>query len=334
MTDENEDKTEEEKRDHLKALLVKAYLREKRYDNDVKNNAMVSLLSNIEKLKSDNIPGLFYRSCKNQFIDSLRKDNNRKSIMDFEAEIITENDLGFESSFLNNAKSTSYTDNEIKTCLKGMFTLLNKGKESVTFTLYYLKGYSMPETAKKLNVSKMAICKRLKTIERKIEKSPELMALIDAKTYINSTGIIDGDKNCYGVSVQKTSVNQNYGAFIEPGDIKTIDIDDYKPQTTYKIHIKSYLKQIKGAISGNPLRIPLKDIGNCLKPLFIEDNQKYNYDEIIEKYKKMDSSNYKPVFRMISNKEHGYLFKNAIENGNETLALHIWKISERKSFYI
>jgi hypothetical protein len=215
-----------------------------------------------------------------------------------------------------------------------MFTLLNKGKESATFTLFYLKGYSMPEVAKKLNVSKMAICKRLKTIERKIEKSPELMALIDAKTYINSTGTIDGDKNCYGVSVQKTSVNQNYGAFIKPGDTETIDIENYKPQETFKNHIKTYLKQIDGAVSGNLLRIPFKDIGNCLKSVFIENNQKYNYDEIIEKYRKMDSSMYKPVFKMLSNKEHGYLYKNAIENENKTLALNVWKVSERKSFYI
>jgi RNA polymerase sigma factor (sigma-70 family) len=329
MTDENEDG----KNDHLKALLVDAYLKERRYDHDVKNSAMVSLLSNIEHLKSDNIPGLFYRSCKNQFIDSLRKDNNRKSIMDFEAEIITENELGFESSFLNNAQSTSYTDNEIKTCLKGMFTLLNKGKESATFTLHYLKGYSMPETAKKLNVSKMAICKRLKTIERKIEKSPELMALIDAKTYINSTGTIDGDKNCYGVSVQKTSVNQNYGAFIKPGDTETIDIETYKPQKTFKDHIKSYLKQIDGAISGNLLKIPFKDIGNCLKSVFIENNQKYNYDEMIDEHKKMDSSGYNSVFDMIVNHEHSSLFKNALQNDNKDLALNIWKKSERKRFY-
>ena len=257
-------KTEEK---NIEQLLTVAWEKEKRFDDDVKNQAYIDLAQKKDNLKPDNINGLFYLACKAVFFNNLKKDYNRKTFFSYESEIITENEIDFESSFLNDVSDTSYTENEIKTCLLSMLKTLKKGREKAIFTLTYIKGYNMPEIADKLKISKVAVFKWLTKIEKKIEKSPELMALIEAKTFINSTTPID--KTGYGVSVQKTNVKQSYDT--KPSDCITYDkwnIENYTPTKRDDNKLKSLLKQTSGYCS-SPEKFDTKDIG-C--PLMVKFN--------------------------------------------------------------
>jgi DNA-directed RNA polymerase specialized sigma24 family protein len=282
--------------------LTLAYEMEKKFDHDTKNTAFLRLLEKKDIISvKKNYESLFYKACKNTLINNCIKDKNRQSHISYEFEMITENDLNFESSFLSDIADTSCHKYEVKKCLIDMFKLLKKGKESMIFSAFYLKGFNMPEISKKLKMSKVAVFKRLEKLEIKIGNSYQLNALRKAFIGIDST--YSPDNNGYGVNVQKTGVKQSYD--IKPSECMIYSeferVEFIPAKKRNDNNLKTYKKQNSGYCSGLN-RFDKKDIG-------------------VYTVKHINIRNLKEFY---VNSEHYFLHKNLVQNNQNDMATKFW----------
>jgi RNA polymerase sigma factor (sigma-70 family) len=266
---------------HAKNQLLIAYKKEKKFNADIKNSAYIKLLKSLENgMIIKDFKATFYKACKSVLVDISRADINRKKRYAFENEII--NDLTFTSNYFEDLSSLTYEKSQVKECLLDILKTLKKGRESVVFTLFYIKNYKQTEIAEKLKITKVAVFKRLLKLENVIGKNYDMNALRKAFIGIDSTSNINPidltiDNSCFSVNAQKTSVKQVHDT--RSGQIMEYDkdeIDEFIPaKNRNEINLNSYIKQTAGYCSGLN-SFDIKDIGIALKKDLESD--KYFYD--------------------------------------------------------